>query len=139
MVKLVSTSRLRCDTSSLMPIEKLFLGWGFASSSKTVLTIAGVKSLDEMPYRPPITRGICARSPFATACPSVLITSRYSGSPDAPGSLVSSSTAIERTDDGSAVMKSAAEKGRYKRTCRWLVRMDLTRHRPQRKLLCRIG
>ncbi len=43
-------------------------------------------------------------------------TSRYSGSPIAPGSLVRSSTAIERTVFGSAATNAPVSNGRYSRT-----------------------
>jgi hypothetical protein len=62
MVKCGSISKLRCETSSLIPTVKLFFASGLPSSSKVALTIAGVKSFDPIPYRPPITRGMCGRS-----------------------------------------------------------------------------
>ena len=43
-------------------------------------------------------------------------TSRYSGSPSLPGSLVRSSTAAARTVAGSASASAFAGKGRYSRT-----------------------
>ena len=45
-----------------------------------------------------------------------VITSLYSGSPSAPGSLVRSSTAIAFTPAGNAFTKCSAENGRYSRT-----------------------
>ena len=54
-------------------------------------------------------------SPVAAASESAANTSRYSGSPTAPGSLVRSSTAIARVVDGRAASNAAAGKGRYKR------------------------
>ena len=57
MSKLASTARLVCDTSSLMPTVKPCFGAGFFSSSKTALAIAGSKSLDDKPYRPPTMIG----------------------------------------------------------------------------------
>jgi hypothetical protein len=54
-----------------MPIVKWFFGFGLASSSKTALTIAGVNSLDDRPYRPAITGGRCCigASPFVESFP----------------------------------------------------------------------
>ena len=48
---------LVCETSSTIPTVKWFFGEAFFISSKTPLTIAGVNSFDERPYRPPVTRG----------------------------------------------------------------------------------
>src|SRR5215831_13457886 len=52
-----SYARLVWVTSSLMPIVKWFFGASLLSSSKIPLTIAGVNSLEERPYRPPTTVG----------------------------------------------------------------------------------
>ena len=47
---------------------------------------------------------------------SAAITSWYIGSPTAPGSLVRSITAMERTVFGSAATKALVSSGRYRRT-----------------------
>ena len=44
-----SNSRLVCETSSLMPTVKWFLGSGFFNSSSAALSMAGVNSLDDRP------------------------------------------------------------------------------------------
>src|SRR5450759_119649 len=46
----------------------------------------------------------------------VLVTSRYSGSPEAPGSLVRSRTAINLTLFGRDLRKAVVSNGRYRRT-----------------------
>ncbi len=61
-----------------------------------------------------MTRG--AGVPSGQASTSAVTTSWYSGSPMAPGSLVRSSTAIERTVFGSALTKACVSNGRYRRT-----------------------
>ena len=60
-----------------------------------------------------MTRGADANggSSVSIASASAPTTERYSGSPTAPGSLVRSSTAIDRTVGGSAESTSAAGKG----------------------------
>ena len=58
-----------------------------------------------------------ARSPSACDSASAATTSRNSGSPIEPGSLVRSSTAIRRTAAGSASTSAWAGNGRYRRTC----------------------
>ena len=107
-----STVRLVCDTSSLMPMVKPRFGAGFFSSSKTVFAIAGSKSFDDKPYRPPTMTGIDAIFPAASASAKVVTTSRYSGSPGPPTSFVRSSTAIFVTVGGSAARKRSASQGR---------------------------
>ena len=57
------------------------------------------------------------RSPSSCASVSAATTSRNSGSPIEPGSLVRSSTAIRRTLAGSASTSARAGNGRYSRTC----------------------
>ncbi len=49
MLNVGSIVRLVCATSSLMPTVKLFFGSGFASSSNTAFTCAGLKSFDDSP------------------------------------------------------------------------------------------
>ena len=44
-------------TSSLMPTVKWFFGFATARLSNTALTIAGVNSLEDKPYRPPTILG----------------------------------------------------------------------------------
>ena len=89
-----------------------------ASSSNTALTWAGRNSFDDRPYRPPITCGDCSNGAASVSIASwrVAITSSSSGSPVAPGSLVRSSTAIDRTVGGNARTKCSAGNGRYRRT-----------------------
>src|SRR5690349_12766727 len=102
----------------MMPIVKWRLGDGFAISSNTALTIAGVNSFDDRPYRPATTRGGVGQgdTPSACASASAAVTSRYSGSPVAPGSFVRSSTAMLRTVLGSAARNALQANGRYRRT-----------------------
>src|SRR3990172_10712611 len=92
-----STSKLWWLTSSLMPTLKCNLGSALPSSAKTAAAIAGVNSFEDSPKRPPITLG--AQVPSG-ASRKADCTSRYSGSPTAPGSLQRSSTARERTVGG---------------------------------------
>ena len=49
MSKPGSTSRLVCETSSVMPTVKPLRGAGFFSSSNTAFAIAGLKSFDDRP------------------------------------------------------------------------------------------
>ena len=91
-----SQSMLDPLTSSSMPTVNRRRGCSAASSSKTPVTIPGGNSLEDRPYRPPITNGI-GRVP-SCASASAAMTSRNSGSPREPGSLVRSSTAIRRTE-----------------------------------------
>ncbi len=76
----------------------------------------GVNSFEHSPYRPPVTAGMISRSPAAWASASAPSTSRNSGSPSDPGSLVRSSTATRRAVGGSAATSAAAGNGRYSRT-----------------------
>src|SRR5581483_1605466 len=69
-----------------MPIVKRLRGFSFSNSSKTALTIAGVNSLEESPYLPPMRRASRPASSSAAA------TSRYKGSATLPGSLERSRT-----------------------------------------------
>ena len=96
----------------------LGFGWPVASSAKMPATMPGVNSLEDSPYRPPVTTGMVARVPAACASASAVSTSRNSGSPSDPGSLVRSSTATRRAVDGSAAISSAAGNGRNSRTVR---------------------
>ena len=118
--KVSSTRRLRCVTSSAIPTVKWGRGSSTASSSRAARAMAGVNSLDESPYRPPITRGL--RTPNrvvpdpAASSASAVTTSWYSGSPCAPGSFVRSSTAIASVLDGSESINARPEKGRNRRT-----------------------
>ena len=61
-----------------------------------------------------MTRGAAlnGEKPSACASASVVITSRYSGSPMPPGSFVRSSTARVRAPFGSAAMNAVRENGR---------------------------
>ena len=113
-----SHSRLVWVTSSLMPTVKWFFGLALAASSRTAFTMAGVNSLEERPYRPPMTRGVAAKgeAPPATASARAVTTSWYSGSPAPPGSLVRSRTARVLTVLGRACTKCSTEKGRKRRT-----------------------
>ena len=52
-----SQGMLREVTSSKMPTVKWRLGRSLLSSSRAALAMAGVNSLEDSPYRPPITRG----------------------------------------------------------------------------------
>ena len=110
-----SYGRLRPDTSSVMPTVNRRRGRSRASSANTPAIIAGVTSFDDRPYRPPVTRGISARSPSVCASASAVITSRNSGSPFEPGSLVRSSTAIRRALAGSASSSARTGNGRNSR------------------------
>ena len=76
MSKLASTVRLVCVTSSLMPTVKPCLGRGCFSSSNTALAIAGSKSFEDRPYRPPTMTGIDGTRPAANASANVVTTSR---------------------------------------------------------------
>jgi hypothetical protein len=110
-----SYGRLDPETSSLIPTVNRGRGEVRASSARTPATIPGVNSFDDSPYRPPVTSGI--RRPLAAdASASAASTSRKSGSPSEPGSLVRSSTATRCTEGGSAVTSSAAGNGRNSRT-----------------------
>jgi hypothetical protein len=71
-------------------------GRSASSSAKIPATIPGVNSFDPSPYRPPVTSGSDPRAPAETASASAATTSRNSGSPSEPGSLVRSSTATRR-------------------------------------------
>ncbi len=97
---------------------KWFRGRGAASSAKMAAIMAGVNSLEERPYRPPTTRGGAGNGavPAAIASLTAATTSRYSGSPALPGSLVRSSTAMALTVGGSAATKRSTANGRYSRT-----------------------
>ena len=99
-----------------MPIVNRRRGCSRASSANTPAAMPGVSSLEDRPYRPPVTRGSTARSPPVYASVSAAATSRKSGSPLEPGSLVRSSTATRRTLAGSASSSSRAGNGRYSRT-----------------------
>src|SRR5579875_1288132 len=107
-----SYGRLSPETSSLIPIVNRGRGAGRASSAKTPAAIPGVNSFDDSPYRPPVTSGSAGRDPDEDASASAPSTSRNSGSPSEPGSLVRSSTAIRAADGGSAASSAAAGNGR---------------------------
>ena len=111
-----SYGRLVPVTSSVMPIVNRGRGRSAASSAKIPATMPGVNSFDDSPYRPPITSGMTGRSPAACASASAASTSRNSGSPSEPGSLVRSSTASRRALAGIAASTAAAGKGRNSRT-----------------------
>ncbi len=111
-----STSRELPDTSSRMPTVKRRRGDGAAMLSNTAFTIAGVNSFDASPYRPPYTRGMASSVPASTASARPASTSWCSGSAEAPGSFVRSSTVSARTDRGNAATRWATEKGRNSRT-----------------------
>ncbi|OQC68230.1 MAG: hypothetical protein BWX47_01918 [candidate division Hyd24-12 bacterium ADurb.Bin004] len=100
------TSRDECVTSSSIPTVKCLMGEGFPASSKTAATMAGVNSLLPRPYLPPIT--LTEERPVSA---SALTTSRYSGSPADPGSLVRSRTATVDADSGSAFAKASELNG----------------------------
>ena len=88
-----------------MPMVKLFSGFSAFRFSNTAAIWEGVVSLDDRPYLPPTTV-TSARSLRA------LRTSRYRGSPEAPISLVRSSTATRRQDAGRDRAKRRVSKGR---------------------------
>ncbi len=111
-----SKSRLIRPTSSLMPMVNLGFGCSAARSANTPATMAGVNSLDDSPYRPPVTTGMISGLPPACPSASALSTSRNSGSPSDPGSLVRSSTATRRAVGGRAASSASAGNGRYSRT-----------------------
>ncbi len=68
----------------------------------------GVNSLEDSPYRPPMILGR-----EADHCSTMAeTTSRYSGSPDEPGSLVRSRTAIDLAVVGRADTKLEMSNGR---------------------------
>ncbi len=96
--------------SSSIPIVKLSFGRAFLSSSYTPLTIAGVKSFEESPYRPPTI--VMPLSDRAS------LTSIQRGSQIAAGSLQRSSTAILLTVAGRVFRKRDMSKGRKSRTMR---------------------
>ena len=104
-------------TSSVMPMVNRGRGRSRASSANTPATMPGVNSFDPRPYRPPITVGSTARSPAECASASADSTSRNSGSPSEPGSLVRSSTATRRAVAGNAASSAPVGNGRYRRTC----------------------
>jgi len=58
-----------------MPTVKWFFGSGLASSSNTVLAIDGSNSLDDRPYRPPMTLGMAGNLPAATSSVRAVTTS----------------------------------------------------------------
>ena len=75
-------------TSSSIPMVNLFFGLSLQRFSYTAAICDGYGSLEPNPNLPPTTTG--ASSISLTA----LSTSKYKGSPEAPGSFVLSSTAI---------------------------------------------
>ena len=108
-----STSSDRPVTSSRMPTVNVGRGVGVASSSSTALAIAGVNSLDDRPYRPPMTSGIAAVRPRRrSAAARQVVTSWHSGSAGAPGSLVRSRTAMRRAVSGRAARNASVGNGR---------------------------
>ena len=117
MSNVESYGRLVPPTSSVMPTVNRDRGCVAASSANTPATMPGVNSLDPSPYRPPTTVGSTGRVPLPCASASAVSTSRNSGSPSEPGSLVRSSTAIRRTVSGSAASTAGAGTGRYSRIC----------------------
>jgi hypothetical protein len=108
---------LEPPTSSVMPTVNRRRGCSRSSSSKIPATIPGVNSLDDRPYRPPTTRGSSGSSPSMCDSATAVATSRKSGSPLEPGSLVRSSTAIRRTVAGRASSSCRDGNGRNSLTC----------------------
>src|SRR5438034_879644 len=94
-----------------MPMVNRGFGCSAARPAKTPATMPGVNSLEDSPYRPPVITGMISRAPAAYASASAPSTSRNSGSPSDPGSLVRSRTATRRTGGGSAASRSAAANG----------------------------
>ena len=78
----------------------------------------GVNSLEASPYRPPVITGMVARLAGGVRLGERASTSRNSGSPCEPGSLVRSSTATRRAVLGNAASSSSAGNGRNSRTVR---------------------
>ena len=95
----------RFVTSSTIPIVNPFLGFSVFKFSNTAFKSVGVVSFDPSPYLPPTTNG--DNSDLA----STFTTSKYKGSPGAPGSLVLSSTHTLSTVLGIAAKKCSAENG----------------------------
>ncbi len=103
----ISIGSERFVTSSLMLIVKPFTGFAASRFLYVAIIAAGVVSFEPSPYLPPTIIQSLKRV-LRTA----FTTSRYRGSPIAPGSFVLSSTAIFFTVSGRAAIKRSIAKGR---------------------------